>query len=201
MKNTTVNGKEVLLSERKDIEEKFSKIVAEYLGQGYFFNSKTSNGTQGEILKAHLSNDGGKTVIVVFVDRFTPKSDCFRDGLKIYVKKYENADRGRTLWLKEGETISEDSFFCINDYYGENPLFANSKEVFDAIEEQRKERWYKKHVQYVRRFSQKANRYGYRLLKKHRGYSNVKMSEIEYVEKRGSEIWVKPANSYAVKVA
>ncbi len=188
----TLNGKEIKVLVKQEIAIEFTNKVNEHLAQGFVFNyAENSRGHQGEEMKVSLTNDGGNTVYVLFVDSGTT-SEFWRDELTIYVKKYENAKNKSTLWNKEGELVFEKTFYCISDRpYEESAVFVDDKKIFEEVTELQKERWENTHPHFVFRLSQKANRYAYRLLKKKRHYSSVQMKNIEYVERRDGKVCVK----------
>ena len=110
---TIINGKEIKLFGRQEIGMVFTQKVNEYLAKGFIFNlAESSRGCQGEEMKACLTNDGGKTVYIIFIE------SCYGgfrgvDTMVIQVRKYEDAKGNSTLWLNRGEEIEKKVFYGV----------------------------------------------------------------------------------------
>ena len=183
---TTINGKEIKLFGRQEISEEFTNIVADYLALGYiFFYSRASGGTQGEELKADLSDDGGKTVYRVWLFTDREKSDNEKkwmglDVIKIVIKKYNND--GRTFWLNEGELILEKTFYQITEHYLES-IYCEDKKDCEAIEEKRSERWHNSHISDCKELPEKYFRLALKCIRKKEGWKSQQLKNVTRVFK------------------
>lgn len=182
---TIVNGKDIKLFDKAGIGVEFTKVVNEYLQNGFVFNlAESTSGTQGEEMRVNLTNDGGNTVYIIYVDRCSISDENFRrQGLNLVVEKFVDAKNASTLWRGRGEIVSEKIFYCISEYYGKNPVFADNKEDFEAISKITRERH---HAKYSNKDKFKtlpatANKIAFRILKKMKGYKSVPLKNIEYV--------------------
>ena len=90
---TIVNGKTINLFDKAGIGVEFTKIVNEYLQNGFVFNlAESTSGTQGEEMRVNLTNDGGNTVYIIYVGRCSISDENFRrQGLNLVVEKFVDA--------------------------------------------------------------------------------------------------------------
>ena len=188
---TTINGKEIKLFGMSEISDVYTLTVSHYLSQGFKFAiGGFGNGSQGEISKTDLTNDGGKTVY-----RIWAKEDYVSDFsnyksryvLSIIVKKYENVNDNGTLWYSEGEIVYKTSYYSILDYHrGNKKLYVESEEDFELINRlqfQRAEiRWeMKKDFEEIHSIPSKVL---LNIIRKQKGYKSVQSKDIARVERR-----------------
>ena len=182
---TTINGKEIKLFGRQEISEEFTKIVSDYLANGFiFFYSRASGGTQGEELKADLSNDGGKTVYRVWL--FTDRES--RDGeeskwwdafnvIKIVVKKYNGADG--TFWVSKGELVFEKTFYQINERCRtDSEVYCEDKEDGEAIKDKRNDRQHNNYVSDNKELPEKYFRLAMKCVRKKAGWKSQQLKNV-----------------------
>ena len=179
---TIVNGKEIKLFDKAGIGVEFTKIVNEYLQNGFVFNlAESTSGSQGEEMRVNLTNDGGNTVYIIYINRCSISDENFRkQGLNLVVEKFVDAKNASTLWRGRGEIVSEKIFYCITDFYY-NPKFVDNKADFVTIMKISYER---RHARYTNRFKElpaTANKVAFQILKKMKGYKSVPLKNIEYV--------------------
>lgn len=192
---TTVNGKEIKLLGTAEISLMFTTIIKDYFNLGFIFNyAENSRGTQGEDMKADLTNDGGKTVYRVYVNNS-------REGwgdtcVYIIVEKFTNCDGTSTLWQGKGEKILEKKLWQINDERGDN-VYVESKEDFEAIKQVRRnrsnERYEIERCETIKELSATANKIGLLLVRKIKGYKGTTLKQITKVEHRvgfGYDVYV-----------
>lgn len=186
-----VNGKEIKVLSKNDVGAEFTKKVVELLQQGFIYNyAEGSRVSQDEELKAHLSNDGGKTVYKIYLDR--KSLDHWKDGVFLYVKKYVLKYADQTIWNSNGEVVFEKIFYCINDKYHEDAIFVDDEKIFEEICQMQKERL-KSRSEYGndKKLPETANRVAYTILKKRNGFKTMKRNEVEFVGKRDGKFYVK----------
>ena len=180
---TIVNGKTIELFNKAGIGAEFTKVVNEYLQNGFIFNlAESTSGTQGEEMRVNLTSDGGNTVYIVYVDRCYLHDDHFRQGLNLVVEKFVNAKNASTLWFGRGEIVYERMFYCISDFY-HNPVFVDNKADFEAITKISDERFHEKYSgnNQFKKLPATMNKVAFRILKKMKGYKSVPLKNIEYV--------------------
>ena len=105
----------------KDINRIFTEWVKDYLDSGYTFNLNTSNGTQGEIMKADLTRDNGRSLVRVVLSKFHEPTDkwyCYMDGMVMQVRLFEDVEPWKeTLWNDKGIVLLERKFYGLTDQY------------------------------------------------------------------------------------
>ena len=115
----------------ESINRKYTEIVNEYIGRGYYINAGTMAATEGEI--AHIDLTNGMEIVRVLVDKF---SDPYRDveGIKIVVGRSMdglelNASRklGNVIWNDCLDVIKKEEFFLVSS--------RNRSEFFGTYEE------------------------------------------------------------------
>ena len=185
---TTINGKEIKILGRQEIGMAFTQKVNEYLSRGFIFNwARSSGGTQGEEMKACLTNDGGKTVYIIFLE------DAFGgfenpDKMIIQVKKYENADDSSTLWLNQGEFVEHIIFYtlettgkCFKSRWVES---LEDYELIKAIQNKR----YAIHRECDIVFSDKYKKLAWKIIRKKSGYKSTPLKDvIKVIRKKHKE--------------
>lgn len=176
---TTVNGKEIKLFGCNEISKVFTDKVNEYLMNGFiFYVGEEGRGHQGEEFKVCLTNDNGKTVYVIFLDK------CFNgrslpNTMELFVKKYERT--GRIFWLNEGEEICKKVFYEISSR--RNNVYVENEEDSKAITKISDERFHAKctNENQLKKLPVTANKVAFQILKKMKGYKSVPLKNIEYV--------------------
>lgn len=188
---TMVNGRTVELKVMDDVRRACTDMVAKYLMRGYTFNLVTESGTQGEIAKYDLTNNGGKTVIRIMIvedrenfgDRFYESVDT----LVIRVKEYEDlrSSRHDTLWNSKGNLIEEKVFYYVTEKFSNNILLTDDYDLIKAIFNLRQNRLSSKplrnSVPSEEVTSANMIKVAYRACRKIPGFKSVKVSEIEKV--------------------
>ncbi len=181
---TIVNGKTIKLFDKAGIGVEFTKVVNEYLQNGFVFNlAESTSGSQGEEMRVNLTNDGGNTVYVIYVDRCSISDENFRkQGLNLVVEKFVDVKNASTLWRGRGEVVSERMFYCISDFYY-NPVFVDNKADFEAITKISNERCHAKYVgnNKFKKLPATSNKVAFQILKKMKGYKTVPLKNIEFV--------------------
>ena len=114
----------------KQIEERMTQIVADYIQRGYCIYTKGMGWSGGEQARMVLSN--GKEIIGIWLDEEFVKQ---RNSLVIKVESYSNFN---TEHLRFGnyETVSEIIFYCIE----RNKCYTEDKDEIRRIEKLRRER-------------------------------------------------------------
>lgn len=178
---TIIKGKEVKLYGKKDISKFFSDKVAEYLSNGYVFNtlSESSRGSQGEDTKVTLTNDNGKTVLIIYL---------YRQG-SIMLFKAEKFKVIGTCWLGKGEEILKKEFYQINylrESYSEKSVFCENKEDADAVVQIEFDRYKTRKSDFYdtcKVKNPKMQNIILKIIKKKKGYKTTEMTDIANIYK------------------
>lgn len=187
---TTINGKEIKLFTNQDIATVLTSKVNEFLSKGFvFYIGEGSRGSQGEETKVCMTNDGGKTVYLIYIIK---KYACMNPTMSIFVKRYHEANERRTFWLNEGEEVYMKTFFQITDYkkelYVENPV--ECKAIKDK---QYKRRSHYYNVQDAKKetvLSENCKKIALKMLRQRKGYKSTQLKDIQKVVRRSGSICV-----------
>ena len=182
---TIINGKEIKILGRQEIGLAFTQKVNEYLSKGFIFNcARSSGGTQGEEMKACLSNDGGKTVFIIFLENVY---GGFRDADKmiIQVRKYEDCNDNSTLWLSKGEEIEKIIFYALERRHCGKERFVENLEDYEAIRAIQDERFsIKSSMTSDKILPEKYYKLALKVIKKRKGYKSRQLKDVMKVVKR-----------------
>lgn len=172
-----------------EINKRFTEIVNKYLNDGYYFNTSTMSGHQGEIVKADLTN--GKDIIRIFIEshynqEFKIYGDrCTSDTINIVVGRYTDTNcvtpndipnNLNTIWNNSLEIIKEEVFYAIGRYsnwYGTaDEAYKRHNIAFDRWRNNVESNC----VDYTD--NDKAKSIVLKYLKKKKGFKSVKLSDI-----------------------
>lgn len=186
---TTINGKEINLFNMAGISVIYTETITNYLSQGYIFYVGAGRGTQGEESKVVLTNDSGKSALVIYVDKGYHGFENF-GTLSIITKKFENVTQDSTLWLSKGELINERTFWKISQKSKE--VYCESESEFNLIHEVQNNRWDAKY-EYVKKQTKEIKSETYKklvlkLLKKEKGYKTKTLKDISKIERVKNEL-------------
>lgn len=95
-----------------DINKKFSEKVSEYMANGYYINTASMSGTQGEVAKVDLTN--GKEIIRVRLESFydfTLRGFAIIVGKCVDNVKPNSNDNWATMWNDNLEEIEIIRFY------------------------------------------------------------------------------------------
>lgn len=125
-----------------EVNARFTAKVAEYIANGYVFNSSTMSGSQGEIAKVDLTN--GKEIIRVNLGRAYGRENgidelggvsFWYDGLRLTVGRYTGnlkpniSDTWQTLWSHEVDILFEEVYYSVS---GNNENLVTRDEAIKA---------------------------------------------------------------------
>lgn len=163
----------------KDINNRFTQIVAEYIAQGYTFNTSSMGGSQGEIANIDLTN--GKEIIRILVDNFHDWRESV-EGVKIIIGKSTDDVRPHsgqlheTVWNTHLEILRTEVFYKISRYSN----FYGTKEEAEAARDVRHARYARRefsHTEY--KPSDKAKAIAERIVRNKFGYIRVNPAEVK----------------------
>ena len=191
---TTINGKEIKLFGRKELSAEFTKIVQEYLAKGFVINySEASSGHQGEEMKLDLSNDGGKIVYRVWMDKEYEVEKTLQriDTMVIFIEKFEDAYNASTLWAGKGETVFEKKFYRIDEGYSKFAVYCENKEDYNLFYAKREQRWENKrgteldsYGRNKKELAAKYNQIAIKSVRKMKGWKSALLKDIKRVDRR-----------------
>ena len=102
----------------KDLENKYTELLNEYLIQGYTINTQSFAGHQGEICKIDLKHklEPNNIVRILFDKKYNYETNN-NDIYKIFVLKYYDTNKKGTLWNDKYDEILQQNLYCNNRYY------------------------------------------------------------------------------------
>jgi len=121
----------------ESINKKFTAAVAEWMAKGYYINTATMSGSQGETGKVDLTN--GKEIIRILLDDFHDtdwKAHHDFEGLQLIVGRVtdkvipNSPDRmGNTVWNQNLEILSCEKFYQIGRYSRNGQWYGSEDEA------------------------------------------------------------------------
>lgn len=163
----------------KDINNRFTQIVTEYITQGYTFNTSSMGGSQGEIANIDLTN--GKEIVRIVVSSFNNWRESL-EGVEIVIGRCTDNVRPHsgqfheTVWNTRLEVISTECFYKISRYDN----FYGTREEAEAARNIRHSRYA------LREFSRteytpsdKAKAIAERIVRNKFGYLRVNPAEVK----------------------
>ena len=103
----------------KEINQKYTAKVAEYLAKGYVINTATMSGSQGELAKIDLTD--GEKVVRIMLTRASGWGDWWWEGYKLVVGiatdsvKIHDFDTWSTIWNERLDIIEEETFYRVGN--------------------------------------------------------------------------------------
>ena len=163
----------------RDINNRFTEIVAEYIAKGYTFNTSSMGGSQGEIANIDLTN--GKEIIRIVLSSFSNWRENL-EGVEIAIGRCTDNVRPHsgqlheTVWNSHLEIVRTEYFYKISRYDN----FYGTREEAEAAREVR-------HARYARREfsrteykpSEKAKAIAERIVRNKFGYLRVNPAEVK----------------------
>ena len=163
----------------KDINNRFTQIVAEYIAQGYTFNTSSMGGSQGEIANIDLTN--GKEIIRILVDNFHDWRESV-EGVKIIIGKStdnvrpHSGELHETVWNSHLEIIRTEIFYKISRYSN----FYGTKEEAESARDVRHARYASREMAVTKYTpSDKAKAIAVRIVRSKLGYLRVNPDEVK----------------------
>lgn len=168
-----------------EINKMFTEIVSEYISKGYYINTGSMSGSQGEIAKVHLTD--GKELICVYITHTCNKkvsyaeNTHFLEAIEIVVGRSDAVDvidertPFLTVWFHELEIIKVKTFYSVarrSEFY--------TTDVSEAIvcEEKRYNRGMRRLRHNIFFNSAEAKEIAKRYIKRKAGYKRVSVNEI-----------------------
>lgn len=156
----------------KDIEALFTRKVAEYLADGYIFNTKTMSGSQVDLKK-------GKSFVRISLRYF---SDMLQSGISLIVMSSEKegfADRyGHD---SDFENVETKRFYKVSTW---KEVFVEDIEEAEQADQKRYDRYKSKNTaEQPKQLAEKANKIVLPCVKRVKGFKSTKLSDIDAVQK------------------
>lgn len=166
----------------KNINERFSALVGEYLDKGYTINAGTMSGLQGEVAKVDMTN--GKEILRI---RIEDKGGGLREPRSMNIIVGKNTDKIRphrndvmfTMWNEHLTEIYRETYYALDDY---GRCAFGTKEEAEKCREIRCERQRNSYDERVIPLSDAARKIALKFIHR-RHYSSYKLSDIESVYK------------------
>lgn len=168
-----------------EISKIYTEIVMEYISSGYYFNTTTMSGSQGEI--AHTDLTDGKTIIRIVMDDFRDWHSE-KEGVEIIVGKctdeYVKPNRKsgyNTIWNNKLEVIRSEKFYQIGRENRSGDKFYGTEEEANAAIKKRHERYEARRINSKQELSEEAKKIVLSYIKRQPKCKSVKISDIESV--------------------
>lgn len=197
----------------KDIDGIYQSMIMKYVAKGYKIITAHMGGSQGE--KSKIDFTDGKDIYRIWYyedsENLDTKYYMHSSILCISVHKYEidkkelyNYDY--TLWRSKGEIIEEKVFYLINEYdrYGrtwaDRKAYVTDKEVAKELINKAYNRYDPTEVYYKIALSKDSKKRIIEIIKAHhsRGYSTLKIKDIDYLERIYDTHYKNGRNQYRV---
>lgn len=198
---------------RKDIDGIYQSFITKYIAKGYKIITSHSNGTQGELSKIDFT-DGTSIYRIWYDDDSERLQDTFEyvRCLLLSVRKYNvdikdlyNSDY--TLWFDKGEVIEEKKFYLINEYrhngvrnYTDKQAYVDN--VIDAkrLIKKSNSRYISDEMRIKINLSKENKKRIIDIIQTHhtRGYSTLKLKDIDYMERIYDTHYKNGRNQYRV---
>jgi len=130
-----------------EINKKFTEKVAEYIAKGYYFNTATMSGHQGEVGKVDLTD--GKEIIRITLERMSgvegidERHPFWYRGVELVVgKSADNVKPNKNstmdiIWTNKLEVIYKEQFYQVDD---NADWYVTRDEAFEAYNLRRERR-------------------------------------------------------------
>lgn len=170
----------------ESINKRYTELVAEYIGKGYYFNTATMRGSQGEIAHTDLTN--GTEIIRILIQSFHNFDRFITDGVEIVVGRCvdehikPNMNREHpTVWNNRLEVITSEKFYQIGkEHRNGNCYYGAENEALAACQKQQ-DRWKMAHTESKREMPEAAKQIVLPFIKRQPRCKSVKLNEIESV--------------------
>ena len=163
----------------KDINNRFTQIVSEYIAKGYTFNTSSMGGSQGEIANIDLTN--GKEIVRIVVSSFNNWRECL-EGVEIAIGRCTDNVRPHsgqlheTVWNSHLEIIHTEYFYKISRY----DSFYGTREEAEAARDIRHARYARREMAVTKYTpSAKAKAIAERIVRSKLGYLRVNPDEVK----------------------
>lgn len=174
----------------EEINRRFTELVTEYIGKGYWFNTATMNGSQGEIAKADLTN--GKEVIRINLAKmYEHEKGFYCDGIELTVGiatdriTPNSNDTWQTLWTNKCEVIHREKWYNA----GRDSSYLVTREEAVEAWNKREERWERNHTNDRKDLTERAAVIAHKFVKRQNRCKGAKVADVR-VEKRGAKFYV-----------
>ena len=210
---TFVGGMEIKLYGKKELSQIFTNVVQSYLNSGFMIWLSGCTGSQGEEMKIDLSNDNGKTIYRVWMDKsslygseISEKYKVYRiDTVEIFVKKYDIKYTGQTLWMKEGTQVECYTYYLIDERKNVYVSNLNDFVELSGIQNIRRDVYYSMYYsKKERKLPNSSFKAAFKVARKEKGYKSIQLKDITAVtrDNRGYyNISFSNRHSLSVKIA
>lgn len=176
----------------ESINKKFTEVVAEWMAKGYYINTATMSGSQGETGKVDLTD--GKEIIRILLDDFHDwdRESGHRnyEGLQLIVGRVTDKvqpnipDRfGNTVWNNNLEILSCEKFYQIGRYNRNGQKWYGSKDEATAQQDKNWERYDSRREDERKELDDRAKAIVLPFVKRQPKCKGVKLADITAVRK------------------
>lgn len=173
----------------KDINKRYSEIVMDHMNDGFYINTTTMSGSQGEI--AHIDLTDGSTIIRIVMSEFRDwKANT--EGIEIIVGnctdtnvKANSKSGYNTVWNNKLEVIHSEKFYQIGRQNRSYEKFYGTEEEAEEAMRKMNERYESRKTQKIFVLPDKAKKIVLPFIKRQPKCKSVKIADIEKVWRNG----------------
>jgi hypothetical protein len=172
-----------------EINKRYSEIVMDHMNDGFYINTTTMSGSQGEI--AHIDLTDGSTIIRIVMSEFRDW-EANKKGIEIIVGKCTdtnvkaNSKSGyNTVWNNKLEVIRSEKFYQIGRQNRSYEKFYGTEEEAGEAMRKMNERYESRKTQKIFVLPDKAKKIILPFIKRQPKCKSVKIADIEKVWRNG----------------
>lgn len=172
-----------------EINKRYSEIVIDHMNDGFYINTTTMSGSQGEI--AHIDLTDGSTIIRIVMNEFIDW-EAGKECIEIIVGKCTdtnvkaNSKSGyNTVWNNELEVIRSEKFYQIGRQNRSYEKFYGTEEEAEEAMRKMNERYESRKTQKIFVLPDKAKKIVLPFIKRQPKCKSVKIADIEKVWRNG----------------
>ena len=158
-----------------DINRKFTETVSSYIAQGYYINTASMSGSQGEIAHIDLTEwedynqlEGLKLVVGIAADNVKPNDN----------------QRCDVIWNNRLDVISCEKFYKLSSNRDDS-VFYGTREEANAADEKRFERYCRRDCRIKKHLPEKASTLVKEFVRRKFGLKRVVVSNIQITKQSG----------------
>lgn len=172
----------------ENINKRYTEIVTEYITKGYYINTASQSGSQGEIAKIDVTD--GKEIIRILIDDFhSCDNNIYLDGIEIIVGRVASTDgvapntarNYGTIWNNHLEVINAERFYQIGDEHKDGSRYYGTKDEAERAAIVKFERYKSKATSSKKEFPEAAKQLVLLFVKRQPKCKGVKLNEVESV--------------------
>lgn len=168
----------------ENINKKFTEIVTEYIGKGFYVNARTMTGSQGEIAKVDLTD--GTRILRIVMGNFRD-SESWLEGVEIVAgwvmqdKPTPNIRQDETVWNNHLDVVLTERFYQIGREDCRRSCYYGTEDEAKAAVERNHQRYRARQGGNRTELSSATYRLAHRMVRKIPKTRGIKVSDMEAV--------------------